>query len=80
MKTALLRLATFCRRAFAWYQMRSIEINLAGAVESLPFVRDAETREHMQLAIKRMSRELCRARAHYQSFLKPGHRQIWTIA
>jgi len=56
------RLLTAIRRALAWYQMRSIEINLAGAIDAIPYVRDELTREAMHLSIKRMSIELCAAR------------------
>lgn len=73
-------LITLILRAIAWYQMRSIEINLAGAVDSLPYIRDPDTIEHMRLAIKRMSKELCRARARYQSFLPPGDRHVLEVA
>lgn len=68
------------KRAVAWYQMRSIEINLAGAIDSLPHIRDKDTIEHKRLAIKRMSKQLCHARAHYQSFLPPGERHVWEVA
>lgn len=71
---------TLILRAIAYFQMRSIEINLAGAVDSLPYIRDPDTLEHMRLAIKRMSKELCRARARYQSFLPPGDRHVWEVA
>ena len=73
-------LITLILRAIAWYQMRSIEINLAGAVDSLPYIRDPDTIEHTRLAIKRMSKELCRARARYQSFLPPGDRHVLEVA
>ena len=76
----MFRLLNAIRRAIAYYQMRSVEINLAGTVESLPYVRDELTREAMMLSIKRMSIELCSRRAHYQSFLPPGHRHVWRIA
>lgn len=73
-------LITLILRAIAWHKMRSIEINLAGAIDTLPYIRDPDTLEHMRLAIKRMSKELCRARAHYQSFLPPGDRHVWEVA
>lgn len=76
MKTIL----TLIRRAIAWHQMRSIEINLAVAIDCLPYIRDEDTLQHMRLAIKRMSKELCKARGHYQSFLPPGDRHIWEVA
>ena len=68
------------RRAWAYFQMRSIEINLAGMVETLPWVRCELTRARMQLQIKAVSIELCKARAHYQSFLPVGERRTWVIA
>ena len=74
------RLLTLLRRAIAWHQMRSIEINLAGALDALPYVNDELTREAMALAIKRMSIDLCAARSRYQSFLPPGERHVWRIA
>lgn len=58
----------------------SIEINLAGAVDTLPSIRDPDTRAAMRLAIDRMCKELCRARARYQSFLQPGQRCTWDMA
>lgn len=80
MKTAIKSALTAARRAVAYWQMRSIEINLAAAIDVLPHINDTDTREHMQLSIKRMSRDLCRARGHYQSFLPPGQRRIWRFA
>jgi hypothetical protein len=74
------RLLTAIRRAIAYYQMRSIEINLAGAIDTIPYIKDADTLEHMRLSIKRMSKELCQARARYQSFLPPGERHVWRVA
>ena len=46
------------KRWLAYYRMRSLEINLAGAVETLPHVRCIETRLRMLLAIRRMQHEL----------------------
>ena len=74
------RLFTAIRRAIAWHQMRSIEINLAGALDALPYVNDELTREAMALEIKRMSLDLCAARSRYQAFLPPGERHVWRIA
>ncbi len=74
------RLITLIRRAIAWHQMRAIEINLAGAIDTLPYVRDPDTVAAMHLAIKRMSKELCIARGRYQSFLPPGRRHVWRMA
>lgn len=80
MKSALKSASTAILRALAWYRMRSIEINLSGAVEALPHVRDPDTVAAMQLAIRAMSKELCRARSHYTSFLPPGRRIVWESA
>ena len=80
MKTAIKSALTAVRRAAAWYQMRSLEINLHGAVESLPYIRDPDTYAAMQVAIRAMSKELCRARSHYTSFLPPGRRIVWESA
>lgn len=68
------------KRWLAYYRMRSLEINLAGAVETLPHVRCIETRLRMLLAIRRMQHELSRARAHYTSLLPVGERRVWDVA
>lgn len=80
MKTILKTALTATARTLAYWRMRSIEINLAGAIDSLPYVKDQDTLASMHLSIKVMSKELCRARAHYQSFLKPGKRLTWSVA
>lgn len=71
--TALMRWAAYCR-------MRSLEITLAGAVDTLPHVRCTETRLRMLLAIRGMRRDLCAARAHYTSLLPAGERRVWDLA
>lgn len=80
MKTRTFRLLTAARRALAYWRMRSIEINLAGAIEALPHIKDPDTLEHMRLAIKVTSKALCRARAEYQALLQPGQRLTWRLA
>lgn len=80
MKNSLKNLLTVAFRWIAWFQMRSVEINLAGAINSLPYIKDADTLAAMRLSIKMMSKELCKARAHYQSFLPPGERHVWEVA
>ena len=56
------RLLTAIRRAIAWHQMRSIEINLAGALDALPYVNDELTREAMAdylgLTLETVSRQI----------------------
>lgn len=68
------------KRWLAYYRMRPLEINLAGAVETLPHVRCIETRLRMLLAIRRMQHELSKARAHYTSLLPVGERRVWDLA
>lgn len=62
------------------YRMRSIEITLSGAYDTLPLVRDELTRARMQLAIREMSLALCKARADYVALLPAGRRIVWDIA
>ena len=80
MKTILKSALTAIRRSAAHYRMRSIEINLAGAVETLRHVNDPLTHEHMRLAIREMSRSLCKARAEYIALLPAGRRITFDIA
>jgi hypothetical protein len=74
------RTITVIRRSAAWYAMRSLEINLAGAVDTLQHVRCTETRLAMILAIRRMRNDLSKARAHYTSLLPVGERRVWDLA
>lgn len=76
MKTAL----TTLRRWWAHYQVRSLEITLQGAVDTLQHVRCTETRLAMLLSIRGMRRELSAARAHYTSLLQVGERRVWDLA
>jgi len=80
MKHALKAISTAILRGLAYYRMRSIEINLQGAVDTLPDVRCAETRLRMLLSIRGMRRDLCAARAHYTSLLPAGQRRVWDLA
>lgn len=68
------------RRWFAWHQMRSVEIALHDAYTTLDFIADNETRALMQANIRILSRELCRTRSHYQSFLPAGQRIVFDHA
>lgn len=67
-------------KAAAYWQMRSLEISLQDALDTLQFVRDTDTLAGMHLSIKVMRAELSRARAHYQSFLPPGRRMTFRVA
>ena len=80
MKTALKTALTALKRWLSLYRMRSIEINLSGAIDTLPLVRDELTRQRMQLAICEMSIALCKARADYVALLPAGQRIVWDIA
>lgn len=80
MKSALRTASTAIKRWLALYRMRSIEINLSGAYDTLPLVRDPLTRERMQLAIREMSLALCKARADYIALLPAGQRVVFDIA
>lgn len=80
MKHAFKTASTAVLRGVAYWKMRSVEINLAGAVDTLPYIKDADTLDAMRLSIRMMSKELCRARANYQRFLPPGERHTWDVA
>ena len=80
MKSALKTALTALKRWLSLYRMRSIEINLSGAIDTLPLVRDQLTRQRMQLAIREMSIALCKARADYVALLPAGQRIVWDIA
>ena len=68
------------RRWFAWHQMRSVEIALHDAYTTLDDITDADTYALAQANIRILSRELCRTRSHYQSFLPAGQRVVWENA
>ena len=80
MQSALKAMSTAILHGLAYYRMRSIEITLQGAVDTLPNVRCTETRTRMLLAICGMRRDLCAARAHYTSLLQVDERRVWDIA
>jgi hypothetical protein len=80
MKSAIKSAWTAARRAFAWYQVRILETNLAGMIDTLPLVRDEDTSAAMRLSIAITCKELCRARANYNALLPAGQRRTWTLA
>ena len=73
-------IGTTLRRWAAWYQMRSVEIALHDAYATLDLIADPDVWCAAQANIRLLSRELCRTRAHYQSFLPTGSRIVWDIA
>jgi hypothetical protein len=84
MKTALKTVSTATirtlKRWIALYQMRSAERALHDAYRTLDDTTDPETRDVVMINIHRLSRELCRTRAHYQSFLPAGRRIVFERA
>lgn len=73
-------IGTTLRRWFAYYHMRSIERALHDAYTTLDYIADDDTRALVLANIRILSRELCRTRSHYQSFLPAGKRVIWKNA
>ncbi|MGI9142252.1 MAG: hypothetical protein ACR2IJ_03575 [Fluviibacter sp.] len=80
MKNTLKTALTAIKRWAAYYRMRSIEIHLAGMVETYALVKCQDTRAAMRVSIKMTSKELCKARAEYQACLQPGQRIVWDFA
>lgn len=84
MKTALKTASTatirILKRWIALYQMRSAERALHDAYRTLDYITNPEARDKAMINIHRLSRELCRTRAHYQSFLPAGKRLIFENA
>ena len=80
MKQAINTAMTVVRRSAAWFAMRELEMSLSDTVDTLQMVTDTETRLAMQIAIRRLRKELSKARAHYNSFNKPGVVRIWDMA
>ena len=78
--SALKAIITTLRRWFAWHQMRSVEIALHDAYRLTDHISDADTYALALANIRIISRELCRTRAHYQSFLPAGQRIVWEHA
>lgn len=88
MKTALktaLKIASTAtirtlKRWIAIYQMRSAERALHDAYRTLDYITNPEARDKAMINIHMLSRELCRTRAHYQSFLPDGKRLVFEQA
>jgi hypothetical protein len=76
---AIKAIGTTLRRWWAWHQMRSVEIALHDAYVTLDLISDPDVWCAAQANIRLLSRELCRTRAHYQSFLPNGQRIVWDI-
>lgn len=80
MKSPLKTALTALKRWFAWHQMRAVERALNDAYDTLDYITDADAYCAAQANIRLLSKELCRTRAHYQSFLPAGQRIVWDIA
>jgi hypothetical protein len=80
LKTASTATVNTLKRWIAIYQMRSAERALHDAYRTLDDTTDPETRDVVMISIHRLSRELCRTRAHYQSFLPAGRRIVFERA
>lgn len=70
----------YVRRAMAYLKMRSIEIRLAGMINSRPKSSNSLASIGADMAIKKTSAELCQARANYQALLPCGERRTWNLA
>lgn len=77
MKTLIKTASTAVKRAVVYFQMRSVEINLAGMIENRDQVSDISTRIAMAGSIRTASIELCRLRSEYIA-LRP--RTSWRAA
>ncbi len=77
MKTALLRTLTAAKRAIVYFQMRSVEIHLAGKLQVFEQVTNPYTRLDMRNSIQVTRLELDRLRNEYIA-LRP--RGSWRLA
>jgi hypothetical protein len=75
-----MKLPLIIRRTIAYWQMRSIEITLAGMIDAFSLIDDPDTAAPMRLAMQGLSRDLAAARARYQACLPPGERRTWRLA
>lgn len=71
---------TAIRRAILMFQIRSLEITIAGQNECLEYVRDQITRQRIEVARMAARSELATLRAKYNATLPPGRRVIWSAA
>ena len=67
-------------RSVAWFQMRSLETTLQGQIDAIHDVTDKETKVAIRASIRRLRKDLAKARAKYQSFLPVGERCTWKTA
>lgn len=80
MKTALKSTWTAATRIALWFQIRSLEITIAGQNECLECVGDRILQARIMLARHETRRELARVRGKYIATLPPGRRVTWEMA
>jgi len=74
------RFTAILRRALLAFQMRSLEIQIAGQNECLECVGDKLLQGRIIIARSVARRELARVRAEYNATLPPGRRVTWSMA
>ncbi len=73
-------LLNIIRRAILMYQIRSLEITIAGQNECLECIGDKLLQGRIIIARSIARRELAKVRAEYNATLPPGKRVIWSMA
>ena len=68
------------KRLWILFQIRSVEITIAGQSECLDCVRDPLLHGRIVLARAEARRELARLRGLYNATLPPGRRVTWRLA
>lgn len=80
MKSALFSALTAARRAGLWFQIRSVEIHIAGMNEVLACIGDPLLEGRIIVNRSLARRELARLRGEYTATLAPGRRIVWSNA
>ena len=80
MKSAIKSVWTAARRIALWFQIRSLEITIAGQSECLECVGDRLLQARILLARHEARRELAKVRSRYIATLPPGRRVTWELA
>ena len=80
MKTAIKSALTVARRAVLWFQIRSVEIHIAGMNEVLACIGDPLLEGRIIGNRSLARRELARLRGEYIATLPPGQRRVWVSA
>lgn len=80
MKSALKSASTTLVRIWLLFQIRSVEITIAGQTECLACVADKLLQSRITIARHQARRELARLRGRYNATLPPGRRVVWSMA